>query len=594
MAEPSNIYVGVAATSANPITRASSAVFQRAANNRRLEARAGNAEAYTVFVHPANPEIVFAGTNDGVWRSTDRGATSSRRPCPTPRSRSGASWSTAADPKKMPPAGRQSTCTAATTMGVSWRKLPTPRCRSIARPVRLVCHALRAASDSAERGLRGSRDQRRDASTTAARLDRLQCGLVKLAELPASEEQDRGATRRPKACSTATPSRSIRSIRHRDRALRMGPVQHQRPGQTWQDMDVRRFSPTTYGRDVKASASEPDTCTPRWSVGGLRHDGGLYAQPGRRQELEALRQGAGARHHHVDRPASERPQPSPTSAARYDGEVFAPGWRQELAGHAAARRGPAHLLGGLRLVFAGTTRHSWRSPAVSRQQEERHGVARFQQETLTSEMTTIRYFGWSALSIETPTARCSSTRSSGPIARRVVPSRDFSHAQVHLRDAWPRGAFPRRAGHRPCYRRHGGRISAVCTFLKWRRGLPAEPQGDRSQDLRHARPARLQALLRSAGSIATSTCRGRAEPCPVPRQRDPSSPGRGGSATPAPFYAPYTGFHVELPGRLTLMNYNEGFNTKMTDAEIVDLGRRPAPTCCWPHAAHFTAMWYAA
>ena len=46
------------------------------------------------------------------------------------------------------------------------------------------------------------------------------------------------------------------------------------------------------------------------------------------------------------------------------------------------------------------------------------------------------------------------------------------------------------------------------------------------------------------------------------------------SATRAPFYAPYTGFHVELPGGLTIMNYNEGLNTKMTDAEIADLGRR--------------------
>lgn len=46
------------------------------------------------------------------------------------------------------------------------------------------------------------------------------------------------------------------------------------------------------------------------------------------------------------------------------------------------------------------------------------------------------------------------------------------------------------------------------------------------------------------------------------------------SATRAPFYAPYTGYHVELPSGLTVLNYNEGFNTKMTDAEIAELGRR--------------------
>jgi len=46
------------------------------------------------------------------------------------------------------------------------------------------------------------------------------------------------------------------------------------------------------------------------------------------------------------------------------------------------------------------------------------------------------------------------------------------------------------------------------------------------------------------------------------------------SATRAPFYCPYTGYHVTLPDGLTVMNYNEGFNTKMTDAEITALGKR--------------------
>jgi L-ascorbate metabolism protein UlaG (beta-lactamase superfamily) len=46
------------------------------------------------------------------------------------------------------------------------------------------------------------------------------------------------------------------------------------------------------------------------------------------------------------------------------------------------------------------------------------------------------------------------------------------------------------------------------------------------------------------------------------------------SATNAPFYSPYTGFHVELPDGTTILNYNEGFNTKMTDEEITALGTR--------------------
>lgn len=46
------------------------------------------------------------------------------------------------------------------------------------------------------------------------------------------------------------------------------------------------------------------------------------------------------------------------------------------------------------------------------------------------------------------------------------------------------------------------------------------------------------------------------------------------SAINAPFYSPYTGFFLELDDGVTIMNYNEGFNTKMTDREVEDLGRK--------------------
>jgi len=40
------------------------------------------------------------------------------------------------------------------------------------------------------------------------------------------------------------------------------------------------------------------------------------------------------------------------------------------------------------------------------------------------------------------------------------------------------------------------------------------------------------------------------------------------SATNAPFYSGYTGFHVTLPDGRTVLNYNEGFNSKMTDQDM--------------------------
>jgi hypothetical protein len=44
-----------------------------------------------------------------------------------------------------------------------------------------------------------------------------------------------------------------------------------------------------------------------------------------------------------------------------------------------------------------------------------------------------------------------------------------------------------------------------------------------------------------------------------------------------PFYSAFSGFNVELPNGLKILNYNEGFNTKMTDKEITELGSRFQP-----------------
>ena len=59
-------------------------------------------------------------------------------------------------------------------------------------------------------------------------------------------------------------------------ALRMGLFRTRDGGKSWQDMEVRRFSPTTYGRDVKASPTEPNTLYAALSVAAASHDGGLY------------------------------------------------------------------------------------------------------------------------------------------------------------------------------------------------------------------------------------------------------------------------------------------------------------------------------
>lgn len=59
-------------------------------------------------------------------------------------------------------------------------------------------------------------------------------------------------------------------------AVRMGLFRTRDGGQHWEDMQVGRFSPTTYGRDVRVSPHDPKTLYAALSVAAASHDGGLY------------------------------------------------------------------------------------------------------------------------------------------------------------------------------------------------------------------------------------------------------------------------------------------------------------------------------
>ena len=104
-------------------------------------------------------------------------------------------------------------------------------------------------------------------------------------------------------------------------ALRMGLFRTRDGGKSWQDMEVGRFSPTTYGRDVNASPTEPNTLYAALSVAAASHDGGLYrsADGGEswqrfdKVQVHGTIMSIGL--HHSD-PAQVY------IGARYDGEVF--------------------------------------------------------------------------------------------------------------------------------------------------------------------------------------------------------------------------------------------------------------------------------
>jgi photosystem II stability/assembly factor-like uncharacterized protein len=59
-------------------------------------------------------------------------------------------------------------------------------------------------------------------------------------------------------------------------AVRMGLFRSKDQGKSWQDMRVDRFSPFTYGRDIKVSPQDPNTLYACLSVAASSKDGALY------------------------------------------------------------------------------------------------------------------------------------------------------------------------------------------------------------------------------------------------------------------------------------------------------------------------------
>jgi len=59
-------------------------------------------------------------------------------------------------------------------------------------------------------------------------------------------------------------------------AVRMGLFRSDDQGKTWQDMEVGRFSPLTYGRDIRLSPQDPNVLYAALSPAARSEDGSLY------------------------------------------------------------------------------------------------------------------------------------------------------------------------------------------------------------------------------------------------------------------------------------------------------------------------------
>lgn len=323
MTAHSYIYAGVAGYFGRQGQEGLVGTFRRAADGDTWEHVIKQHETFTVAVHPADANLVFAGTSDGVYRSTDRGKTFQRTSFPD---RDMQIWSIMADPTDRSviyAGGSPVAVYRSEDSGESWKRLPDPGMPNRAvmpfacRVMRMAPHPRHAGEIYAAlevNGVMHSKDGGESWKDCSA-------DLIRLAQQPhlksriVSDTENEGMLDGHAICtSTADPDAVIV-------AVRMGLFRSTDEGAHWRDMEVGRFSPTTYGRDIKVSPQDPNTLYAALSVAASSKDGGVYRSTdvGKTwQRFDKVQV-----HGTIMSVALHRSDPKQVYiGARYDGEVF--------------------------------------------------------------------------------------------------------------------------------------------------------------------------------------------------------------------------------------------------------------------------------
>ena len=247
MSEQSNVYVGVAGYFGKPDHKGKVGVFRRAADGGDWQHVLGTVEAFTVFVHPNDPETVFAGTNDGVWRSTDRGATFRRTGFPDAKKQVWCFMVDSRDPKCIFAGASPIDVYRSDDGGANWRKLATPvigtHCKGpfASRVMRFAQNPKKPDEIYAALEINGVMRSTDGGETWTD----CSAGLIKLAERPHLQSKIVSDTTAEGMLDghavTINPADPDSPIL----AMRMGLFRTTDHGKTWVDMEIKRFSPVT-------------------------------------------------------------------------------------------------------------------------------------------------------------------------------------------------------------------------------------------------------------------------------------------------------------------------------------------------------------
>src|SRR6266403_3143604 len=282
MAGTNHVYAGVAATVGTQHSGTLGGVFRQEAGDKKWEqlknGLADGAEVHAITVHPSDSDTVYVGSTKGLYLSANRGGKFERLALPDAEADI---WSVLVHPKNP----RRIYAGASPIMvyrsddgGEHWKKLADP-----ALPNRVhmafACRVMRLDVDpnSADdvyatmeaNGAMRSRNAGESWEDCTADLIRF-CEEPKYRSRIGSQTEIEGMLDgHALACSAAAPGTVFL-------ANRMGLFRSNDRGQHWQDMEINRFSPLTYGRDIRVSPQDPKVMYACLSPAARSTDGAIY------------------------------------------------------------------------------------------------------------------------------------------------------------------------------------------------------------------------------------------------------------------------------------------------------------------------------